>query len=203
MITIFFFCILTYTFSAIPFDRLLAWFYDRTQDIQSKMDRPTKLIGLSKAPFLFGMSTGLDFLKGFLPFFIASELLYEFTFLGFAVILASLIGHHWSPFKEADNNPSFWVVVWGIYAAMSWPLGLHYPIAFVVFSLLFNAFLWGYLLTVVSATFVIWLNYTEPIFIPMNFLIFCIIFIAKREEVIQFFEHKPVTLLKAFLERHT
>lgn len=165
-----------------------------------RVGRVTKLIYFSKAFLIFYFSKALEFLKGFFALYAADYVLAD-PYLMVPTVGIALIAHNWSLFLKFKNRKRFAVILYGMYCFMfPWML-IIYPVCYFGLSVLFNSFLVGLLANVILQFFVIWYFVPDPVFLPVNFVIFLITFISHAHDIFQHFDHKRFTILESFERR--
>ncbi|MFC1752618.1 hypothetical protein ACFL96_04400 [Thermoproteota archaeon] len=109
--------------------------------------------------------------------------------------------HHWSVFLKLGSQKRLGALVWGIYSFCLWPLVLVYPVGYLVFSLLFNSWLMGFMVTIFMMFFVFAFSQLSIAFIPLNLLIFILSFFAIGLKLIFLPLREPYTILSSFERR--
>jgi hypothetical protein len=188
-------------FTAIPFDRFFDWIKQTVQETYDKLDQAPIITYLSKAPFIFLLREFLSFLKGYIPIWSTSLLLYDQPNFLLLTVSLSLTMHIWSPFKKFKPTKSLHIILLGIYTYLAPILGISAILLFIVFSLILNSFEAGTLATIISFFFILWFLPLPPIYILINFCIFLISFLALQGPLFKYLDQKQTTLLALFESR--
>ncbi|MCP4049649.1 MAG: hypothetical protein GY730_02970 [bacterium] len=198
-LTVLFFSVLIFA-ALLPFDVLLPWTFDRLKEIDSKLDKKRNYLYFSKAPILVVLEKVLDFLKGFLvPFF--AVLYFEDEIILLVSVALVLVAHNWSPFLKFRNRMKLWFILLGIYTFIYSPLFIVYISGYIVLSLLFNSFVIGFISNVIFMFSALWFFQLDPIYMPINFIIFVVVFLSYGTQLFIHFEKERLTILKSFESR--
>lgn len=188
-------------FSAIPVNNLCFWTYSKAKYIDNQLEKGSQLIVFSRYSLVLWFSYILHFLKGFLVPYITSVYYVEnntLLVIGFAVLL----GCHFFPFflKFSFQKESL-LLLWGMYTFIALEFSAIFPILFLLLSLLSASFLLGKLLTVTGMFFFIWFLELQALYLPINFIIFLIVFISYYSDLIDHIEKQSHSILMAFKAR--
>jgi hypothetical protein len=186
--------------AAVPFDIFLPWLLSKSREIESQLEKPSSYLYMSKAPFIAALAKAIDFGKGYLIPFCA---LYFYDDLIMLISVAIvLVAHNWTPVLKFKNRKAFLLVLWGLYSFMFHPFIFIYPIAFIIFSFLINSFFIGLMINIVFMFFCVWFFELPAVYLPINFIVFGIAFVAYvRQLFIHFESDNKFTILKSFKNR--
>ncbi|NQY73201.1 MAG: hypothetical protein HRT90_00395 [Candidatus Margulisbacteria bacterium] len=190
----------TFFIASIPVENILPITYNKIRGVNNKLEKPHSLVFFSFATFIPFISYLLIFLKGYGLLFLC-DYLFENEYLIAACILIILFCNNWSIFLKFKNKSSFFIILWGIYMFLDTPLGLSYPILYLLSILLLNSFEVGQLMSTVLIFFGIWKMDLDTFYLPINFFIFLILLYAYRHVLFGYLEHKPKTLLNSYMNR--
>lgn len=122
--------------AGIPLDRILPWIATRLSELDSTLEKPRGRTHRIYRPLLAFWIVGLSAAKGYIAWAIATNSTTMSEWGQVATLAIVIIGHSWTIF--ADNHPSPFWVIFGIFLGMSFPFAITFFILFCVFSLLLN-----------------------------------------------------------------
>lgn len=185
----------------IPIQPLLFWLFNRSRDIQNKLDTHPSSIRLSRLPFLYGVVFILLFLKGYgIPYLTDRIFFYNDLFLLISIV-STLGFHFFSPFNRFKPQPFWFVVFSGVSLFLDKQIGISIIIMSLIFTLVFNSMLIGPLVSLFIALFLSWIWGFPTVYLTALLCSFCIIFLALNEEAILYFSKNPLTLYQQFKKR--
>lgn len=187
-------------FTSLPVERLLFKMIASVRQIDAKLIKPRNWIFLSKAPFIYAINPLLNFLKGFLSLYWVTPLI-ESEYMTILIVLVALVLHNWCIWNHFENRRNFGWILLGIYTFINPILGIWFAIGFILFSFLFNSFLLGFLINIISIFFAIWIFLDSPIYLLVNMTIFVLVLIANIETLVQYFEGDASNIRKSFQNR--
>lgn len=184
-----------------PTQSALLWLYDKSKDIQHKLDVDPSYLRFSRFPLLYALIIGLQLLKGYLiP--LATDYLFFYNDIYLLIsIIATFSFHLFSPFNGFRKQPYGFLVLVGIGLFIDIKIGLFLLIVSCLLSLLTNSFVMGTLITLFLSLFFVW-SFQFPIIYLVSLLAcFCILFLSSSDEAIRYFSKKPITLYTHFKNR--
>lgn len=185
--------------SLIPFERVFLWVFGQARDIESKLDKPAPPTYFSKYPLAVALAKLCHFFKGYIPVSIALNYFYYSDLLVLLSIGMVCILHQWVLAGVLrQKSSSILLVLWGIYSALYLPLLIVVPLCFVLFALIFDAYVLGVLLSVLTCFFLYWYLQLETLFLFANTLLFIFLFLTYIRQTFQFFEGKKTGLLELY-----
>ena len=187
--------------SAIPVTTVCFWTYSKAKYIDNQLEKGTQLIVFSRFSLVLWFSYLLHFFKGvFVPFIVSAYYFENNTML--VICIAVLLGSHFFPFflKFSFQKESL-LFLWGLYTFIALEFSYIFPILFLLLSLIFASFLLGKLLAVTGMFFFIWFLELQAVYLPINFIIFLIVFISYYSDLIDHIEKQSHSILMAFKGR--
>lgn len=187
--------------SATPVTEACFWVYSKAKYIENKLEKGTQLIVFSRYSLVLWVSYIFHFLKGFIIPVIASTYYFDNNTM-LVICVAVLLGCHFFPFflKFSFQKESL-LFLWGLYTFIVPEFFYIFPIFFLLLSLIFASFLLGKLFSVTGMFFFIWFLELQAIYLPINFIIFLIVFISYYNDVIDHIEKQSHSILMAFKGR--
>jgi glycerol-3-phosphate acyltransferase PlsY len=186
--------------SAIPFPEFIRALLESIQKVQDRLDTPSSRLFMSFAPFWFFITRCVGVVKGYA----ALAVMDFYVGVPSLLVLASVFTlsfHNWSFFQMFRNRMQVFAVSWGMYIFMDPLLGIVFPIVSVLMSLLFNSIVIGQFVSVLLMFVFTWLFTLTDVFVVLNFVIFCVTFLAYSERIIRHFEGDRQSILKSFYSR--
>jgi glycerol-3-phosphate acyltransferase PlsY len=186
--------------ASAPFEQFFPWLFKKLSEINAKLEKPSSPAYCSNAIFIFFFIQSANFLKGLLLPLLAYYY-FENDYLLLLAVIFILICHNWSFFNKFKNRGNFFMLVWGIYTYLYPPLFFIYPLAYFLLTLLTNSLLIGYLTSLVSMLFFIWLFRLESFYIALNVPLILIVIFANKNKIIYYLENNFQTILQSFQSR--
>jgi len=186
--------------SAIPFPEFVNAILEKIRGVQARLDTPSSRLFASFAPFWFLVTRVLGVVKGYAAlavtdFYIGTPLMLVVS----GLLTLSL--QNWSFYQLFRNRMQVFAVSWGMYLYMDPILGLIFPFVTFAVSLLFNSLVIGQFVSVLIMFVFTWFLTFTDVFVLLNFVIFCVTFLAYSERIIRHFEGDRQSILKSFYSR--
>jgi hypothetical protein len=189
------------TLTLLPIQSILLWFFEKSRDIQHKLDIDPTLIRVSSVPALHGIIILFQFLKGFyIPYATDHLLFYNDTFLLISII-ATLAFHFFSPLNSFKPQPYWFIVLAGISTFIDIKIGIFVVLFTLCLTLILNSFVIGLLISLFLSLFLVLTFGLAPIYLLAMLSCFCIVFLALNDEAIDYFSTNPLTLYQHFKNR--
>eukprot|EP01047_Picozoa_sp_COSAG01_P000145 COSAG01_NODE_2_length_63927_cov_1357.611941_30_plen_197_part_00 len=168
------FCVL---FAITPLHKSIYWLYKNAIHIQNQLETKKRLSHFTAAPFVELLILIINFIKGFsIPYIIHRADLSPLILL-LSFILTFLFAL-WPPLNLFKREKKSNIVLWGLFTFMHPSLFIIYPLCFIAGTLLFNSFIIGQLLAILSLYYIIWSQSLNPYFLLANTLFFILSFLS-------------------------